>query len=279
MMSEDDGYNPWFLAAAIAWRYGEFDQVETVALGGSEASGMADENSDIDIYVYLSAELSLIDRNEVAWDSAAYAEVGNAFFESGDEWIDASTGFHVDVTFRRMAWIEERLDSILVRHEAALGYTTCLWHNVLSSEVIYDPNEWFMSLQEEARQPYPEALRQAIIRKNHPILRQSASSYIYQLERAVGREDWVSVNHRVTAILASYFDILFAINRMPHPGEKRLLQIASTLCERVPCEMQRDVEALVGAASQGKRVAECAETLIDGLDSLLRAEGFIHRGA
>ncbi|MGC9521225.1 MAG: DUF4037 domain-containing protein [Anaerolineae bacterium] len=236
---------------------------------------MADEDSGIDLYVYLNAELSLIDRNEVAWDSAAYAEVGNAFFESGDEWIDAFTGFHVDVTFRKMAWIEERLDRVLVRHEAALGYTTCLWHNVLSSEALHDPNEWFVSLQAETRQPYAEALRQAIVRLNHPILRQSASSYMYQLERALGREDWVSVNHRIAAMLASYFDILFAVNRMPHPGEKRLLQIASTLCERVPPDMQRDIEALICAIAEGKLVAERAEQLIDGLDSLLRGEGLI----
>jgi hypothetical protein len=48
--------------------------------------------------------------------------------------------------------------------------------------------------------------------------------------RALDRHDLVSVNHRVAAWLASYFDIVFAINRVLHPGEKRLLECGS----RVP---------------------------------------------
>jgi hypothetical protein len=48
-----------------------------------------------------------------------------------------------------------------------------------------------------------------------------------QIAAAIRRNDTVSINHRVAAWLASYFDIIFAVNSRFHPGEKRLLsQIA-----------------------------------------------------
>jgi lactoylglutathione lyase len=78
-------------------------------------------------------------------------------------------------------------------------------------------------LQARARIPYPGQLQRAIIGKNYPLLRRNQSSYWHQIELALQRHDDVSVQHRLTALLASYFDIWFALERMPHPGEKRLL--------------------------------------------------------
>ena len=43
---------------------------------------------------------------------------------------------------------------------------------------------------------------------NHPLLRRNLSSYLHQIARAVEREDAVAVHHRVTALLASYFEQL-----------------------------------------------------------------------
>lgn len=265
---------PLNLARTIAGQYGRLPQVEAVAMAGSQASGSADQGSDVDLYVYLSAPLPLEVRERIATAGAEYAEVDNRFWEPGDEWIDAETGIHVDLMFRTVAWIEEQLDRVLRRHKASVGYSTCLWHNVVSSLSLYDRAGWFRQLQEDAGQPYPEELRRAIVAKNHPILRQTASSYRYQLARAAARGDGVSANHRVAAMLASYFDILFAINRVLHPGEKRLVEIATAQCEHLPQRMDRQVNDLLEAASQGRRVVEKADALVDGLDDLLSREGF-----
>ena len=206
-----------------------------MALAGSGVTGAADEHSDIDLYVYAGNHLS-------PWPTAPpsrrasppAAEVGNDFWEPGDEWIDAQTGRHVDVMYRTPAWIEEQLERVLVRHEASVGYSTCFWHNVLHSTPLFDRSGWYRDLQATATRPYPQPLRHAIIAKNHPILRQTLSSYLAQIERAVRRGDSVSIQHRVTALLASYFDVLFAVNELPHPGEKRLLQLAATRCAKTP---------------------------------------------
>jgi predicted nucleotidyltransferase len=274
-MTEKNRLSHFVLAEEVVARYRLLPQVEAVAMAGSQTAGTADDSSDIDLYVYLRSEIPLSVREEIATARAEYAEVDNRFWEPGDEWIDADTGIHVDVMFRSVEWIEEQLDRVLRKYEASVGYSTCLWYNVLSSQALYDRNGWFQGLQQAANQPYPEALRRAIMAKNYPILRRNLSSYQYQIERAVERGDLVSINHRTTALLASYFDILFAVNRVPHPGEKRLVKIASEQCTKLPIGMREGVTELIQAiAREDQRIIKKAEALIDALDDLLSAEGF-----
>ena len=71
--------------------------------------------------------------------------------------------------------------------------------------------------------------------------------------------------------------ILFAINRVPHPGEKRLIRYAETLCEKRPALMREQILALIGGILSSDVIAQ-ANTVIDGLDDLLRAEGFDPEG-
>ena len=59
-------------------------------------------------------------------------------------------------------------------------------------------------------------------------------AYPKQIIKAVQRNDFVSINHRITEFLASYFDLLFAINEVTHPGEKRLVQLCKTQCKILP---------------------------------------------
>jgi hypothetical protein len=134
---------------------------------------------------------------------------------------------------------------------------------------LFDRNGWFAAQQKTANQPYPEELRRAIVAENYPILRNTQSSYLYQLSRALSRGDQVSVNHRIAALLASYFDILFAVNRLPHPGEKRLVEIVSKRCERIPVGFAEQVNRLV---TQKEEILENVNGLLDGLDELLIAE-------
>ena len=47
------------------------------------------------------------------------------------------------------------------------------------------------------------------------------------------------------ALVASYFDILFAFNRMSHPGEKRLIEQAARLCPRLPRNMAAQMESVL----------------------------------
>jgi len=204
----------------LARRFGEHPRVVAVALAGSRGAGSGDEASDFDLYVYADDELPVDFRRALA---SPGAEIDNRYWEPGDEWTDQASNARVDVMYRSPAWIEEHLDRVLVRHEASIGYSTCFWYNVLHSEALFDPRGWYANLRARARTPYPEPLRRAIIAKNYPLLRGNQSSYRAQIALALQRGDRVSVQHRITALLASYFDVWFALEREPHPGEKRLL--------------------------------------------------------
>jgi predicted nucleotidyltransferase len=260
------------LAQRVALRYAELPQVEAVVLGGSRASDAADGSSDIDLYVYYREAVSLEARRQVA-APAKSAEIGNDFWEPGDEWIDAETGVSVDVMFRHVDWISERLDGVLDKHRASVGSSTCFWYNVLNSQILFDRQGWFLRLQRSVDRSYPRELKHAVIAKNFPILRRNMSSYVHQIELAIARGDLIAVNHRVTALLASYFDVLFAMNEQPHPGEKRLAEFATRLCPKLPGNFPRAMDELLALLRGGDRqIIDKANALLDGLESLLRSE-------
>ncbi len=240
------------LARRLAARYGELPQVESVALTGSQSRGEADANSDIDLYVYTHDDIAVTERMAVAVPYAEGAEFDNRYWGTADAWTDLATGVHVEGLFWRVDWIENEIDRVLRRHEASIGYTTALWHSVRNGRILFDRHSWLHLLQADAQQPYPDELRRAIIAKNHPILRRLSSSYLQQIELAAKRGDLVSLNHRSAALLASYFDILFALNGVPHPGEKRLIRYAELLCDQRPPTLRAQVESfLTSIAGRG----------------------------
>jgi hypothetical protein len=268
------------LARRVAGLLAPLPEVEAVALGGSRGSaGIAtDGASDIDVYVYTRGDVPLAIRREIvdAAGGATRADLGMTFWGPGDEWLHAPTGIHVDAIYFDAGWMEEQVDRVLLRHEASLGYSTAFWHTVRGSVALEDPRGWLAALQARSAVDYPEGLRRSIIALNHPVLRAVLPAYANQLAKAAGRGDLVSVNHRLTGLLASYFDVIFAVNRLPHPGEKRLLEAVARRCSLVPEGMAADVTELLETATTdvaglGARV----DRLVDRLDDLLRGEGLL----
>lgn len=254
------------VARRVARQFGTLPQVVAVALGGSQAAGADDSSSDLDLYVYAPREVPVAFRRALAGPAG---EVGNSFWEPGDEWTDPATGARVDVMYRSPRWIADQLDRVLVRHEASVGYSTCFWYNVLHSQALFDRRGWYRGLQRRAHVPYPEELRRAILARNYPILRTNRSSYRVQLELALRRGDQVSLHHRVTALLASFFDIWFALERKPHPGEKRLLRC-------LPRSWAHLVRAVLSARAPD--LLDRIDALLDRLDARILRDGLADSG-
>jgi len=266
------------LAQTIAARFSTLPQVVAVVLAGSQPVLVADNLSDFDFYIYIAEEISIETRTAIAQEFASRIEINNQFWETGDEWIDRQSGRGIDIMYRTTHWIEEQLNSVLVKHQANVGYTTCFWFNVLHSLPLFDRTGWFKHLLSIAQQPYPYALTKAIIAKNYPILRKNISSYYHQIELAVNRQDWIAINHRITALLASYFDIIFAVNYVPHPGEKRLVEFVKKFCQKYPKNMEEqlnNIRTATGLNSDNFNINHQVNALIDGLDELLIEAGLL----
>ena len=134
--------------------------------------------------------------------------------------------------------------SVVLEGNAWNGYTTCMWHNLITSSIVFDRNGKLSALQEKYRVPYPETLKKNIIANNMNLLSGMLPSFDMQIRKAESRGDRVSVNHRVAEFLASYFDVIFALNEMTHPGEKRMQSICSKECWILPERFDENLNRL-----------------------------------
>ena len=199
-------------------------EVEAIVLGGSRGNNKGDEYSDYDIYVYLSESFHREKRREILEKYCSYMEIGNEFWEEEDDCI-LNNGIDIEFIYRTVDGIEGNLKYVVDNKGASMGYTTCFWDNAVNSKILYDRTGKLTRLVEKYSMEYPGELKKNIVEKNHKLLKDFMPSLYYQIEKAIKRNDLISVNHRLSEFMAIYFDIIFAINEEKHRGEKRLLEI------------------------------------------------------
>lgn len=222
---------------------GALPQVEAIALGGSRATGRHDEKSDYDVYIYLTEAVDTETRRSVLEKYCRYMEIGNAFWELEDD-VTLNDGIDMDIIYRDMGDFESTVSSVVLGCNAWNGYTTCMWHNLITSRIVLDKQGKLTALQAKFRIPYPQKMKENIISNNMKLLSGMLPSFDLQILKAEKRGDLVSVNHRVTEFLASYFDVIFALNEMTHPGEKRMQSICSKECAVLPADFDANLNRL-----------------------------------
>ncbi|WP_332447820.1 DUF4037 domain-containing protein [Sphaerochaeta sp.] len=246
----------------------ERPEVDALVLAGSRTGFGSDQLSDYDVYVYSKQNLSLTIRRRLFGQFASQSEIGNDFFGEGDEMI-LTDGTVVDVMYRSLSWAYDEVDRVYHRFQANVGYSTAFLHNLKTSSILSDPSGSFTRLQQQLESPYPEALVQNILAKNYPLLRNKlCASYYEQIEHAAARQDLVSQAHRTTALLASYFDILFAVNKQFHPGEKRLIDWVKRTCPHIPVQFEEDLNSVISGIGNST-LLPALDALLDHLDQLL----------
>lgn len=218
-------------------------QVEAIALGGSRAGKHYDETSDYDIYLYCTAPVPEDVRREILGKYCSYVEYGNHFWELEDNGT-LNSGVDFDLLFRNLDDFTAEVASVVEQCHPHNGYTTCMWHNLMTCKIIYDRDGRLEQVRQRFHVPYPQELKQNIITNSTGLLRGTMPSYDGQIAKAVSRGDLVSINHRTAAFLEAYFDLLFALNERTHPGEKRLIQLCLESCPLLPENFEENLQLL-----------------------------------
>lgn len=254
-------------------RFSQIPEVDGVLLAGSRVNDTCDFESDYDLYVYQNKAVDSATRRKIFADLFDYVEVNNEFWETEDDGYLQDGHIPVEIIYRDLNFVAGNLYSKLEQFQADVGYTTCTWANFISSKILFDRNGSIGLLQNKYRIPYPPELKKNIIKKNYPLLKQQLPAYYHQIEKALKREDIVSINHRVAAFLASYFDILFALNELPHPGEKKLLMIVKKQCCKVPRFWEENIRVILSlSGSCDPSILSAMDALVKNLDDLLVEE-------
>lgn len=228
----------------MLWKeFATLAQIEAIALGGSRAGADYDEKSDYDLYIYCTSIPDESVRKRILEKCCEYMEIGNSFWELEDD-CTLKDGVDIDILYRNIGDFSQTIRAVVEEHIAYNGYTTCMWHNLLHSQILYDRNGELESLQNKYRIPYPDELKDNIIRKNLRLLTGNLPSYDKQIKKALDRKDMVSVNHRTAAFLESYFDIIFALNKLTHPGEKRMVEYAKEKAAILPADFEDNLNRL-----------------------------------
>ncbi|WP_315080531.1 nucleotidyltransferase domain-containing protein [uncultured Clostridium sp.] len=243
-------------------------EIESIALGGSRATKLNDNNSDYDLYVYLNSDLSKEIRRNILDKYCNYIELNNNYWEAEDDCY-LNDGTIIEIIYRSVDEFENELKSVVLDWNAHNGYTTCMWSNINQCVVLYDRNNKLKELKDKYNIKYPEELRKNIIEKNLKLLDGYIPSFSMQIEKALVREDIVSINHRITEFLASYFDIIFAVNELPHPGEKRLISICLSSCKYLPKDFEGDLDKLLSGNRNKEVVMEVVKNIIANIKELI----------
>lgn len=214
-----------------------------IAVGGSHAKGGGDAHSDVDIYLFADAVLPAAER-----DAAVARALGPAarpaswgadepFVQGGTDFLHR--GQRIEVWLRSAGQVEDAIRASLrgeVRREPAVWAVMGFFGHVAladvqSMRIVEDPGGMLARWKDEVR-AYPEPLRRAILR------RFTAEAAFWpgnpHYHSAVERGDAIYASAIVQQVAQALIQVIFALNRVYFPGEKKLAEAMDGLPVQPP---------------------------------------------
>ena len=242
-----------------------------IALGGSYAKGTADDEADVDLYLFARAVLPNEERTRtasafspeiesvVSWgDDARFTNVGTDF---------RFRGRNVECWLRNVEHIERSIAECqrgVVRRELLTWTTTGFYNHCCLSDLtvmlpLDDPFDIIARWKSQVA-TYPPKLREAIVRQHLPAAGFWPDNFHYL--SAIEREDVIYATGIVQQVVHNLVQVLFALNETYFPGDKQL-EAALAHLPRQPTRLCERIRALLwpGAPATTRALREQRESL------------------
>jgi len=220
-----------------------------IALGGSYAKGTADQEADVDLYLFARAVRFKEERTRIA--SAFSSEIEGIrswgeeapFREAGTDF--RFRGHNVECWLRDIGHIERSIADCregVVRREFVTWTTTGFYNHCCLSDLtvmvpLDDPFDIIARWKSQVA-TYPPKLRQAIVNQHLAAAEFWPENFHYL--SAIERQDVIYATGIVQQVVHNLVQVLFALNEVYFPGDKQLeLALAhlprqpTRLCERI----------------------------------------------
>lgn len=257
------------MAARVVGKIGHWPGVVAVSVGGSVTSALADSASDLDLHVYWVESLpSAEERTECLKQLADPGSVRAGLTSWGLEDQFSLGGLPVELIYRR--WEDMRADVDRAYRDGLLGngYTTATLYSIARGRPLHDPTGELSAVRDQLNREFPDATRAALLRRQSPLI----GFHLQQLRRGQGRGDLLFVQHLRYKIQMLFFELLFTLNRLYHPGEKRLLE-HSRHCPVQPDGCEARWERVARLPSDDPALADELASLVAELRDLVQVHG------
>jgi hypothetical protein len=257
--------------------------VAGVVLGGSRARSRADAKADFDVGVYYhEADFDWPSVMAIAtrWDDGDEPRGVGAPGQwgpwmNGGAWLQVE-GRQVDLLLREYGFVKEVIAecrSGRCRADYQLGHPGA-WHNhMLVAEVhhnviLHDKGGLLAGLHAMTT-PYPEALRQTVLRR----FMFEALFTANLVDKAAAREEPYYTSGLVFRLVSSVVQVLYALNREYFVNEKGSVAEADSFALRPDGFAARIRELIPLAVSEYEQGARDARRLVDEVGALVLKQG------
>jgi hypothetical protein len=247
-----------------------------IAVGGSRVKGIGDDQSDVDIYLFMAETFPADQRR--AWTEAALGPAAQVvswdraapFVEGG---TDFSYGGHkVETWLRGVRAVEATLAACQagqIRRDC-IAWTVMGFYNyvVLSDihgmQVVEDPYGILARWKAQIA-TYPRPLREAIVGRYLHEAQFWPENFHYL--SAVERADIIYTAGIVQQVLYALIQVLFALNEVYFPGEKKLAVTLEKLKVKPPAFARRVQELMYPGQSPNVEHLRAQRTALSALVS------------